>query len=402
LGGVLHFEVFLMRNLRLVFGKNGTLTTLVLAAVMPLEASCGADADNGNSATSGVANVGGSGGTGQGVGGTAAAGTAGTSTGGAAGNATGGATGGSTATGGSYAWSTDSSTASVPSDYPYSVTSVPSNQCETGTQYFDAIVPLPPEGTLPSPSALCDSTLAPPLDSGWAARVTLQTSTSDTSKAQGTITIAPELQGVIVGMPSVSVVDLDASLSAPAVSGLVALSGIPGYAFDLTWAAAINFYGFGTPPRMVLETRFTIDCGGSTREVRSLTALYFCSDNGTAAGWASSGDQCIDCASICEMAASPILPREEDESMALSGAVRIRLRVIGQLHGALLILAEHDGGAHEFDYQWSATAGRIVWVDRDVAIWVPPTAANQSELVQLAVSSERAAAVASLRWNTAA
>jgi hypothetical protein len=396
----------LMRSLRLVFGKNGTMTTLVLAAVMPLGAACGGDVDNGHSGTMGTGGLGGSGGSAGQVGGATNAG--GTSTGGAAG-AAGSAAGGTSAGGSSdYSWSTTSSNTSVPSDFPYGVTSVPSEQCVNGwSSLFEAMVPLPPEGTPPNPTALCSATPATPQDSGWAARITLTTNASDTSKAQGIVSIASELVGSVVGMPSVKVVDLDSSLTVPTLSETVAVaSNSSAFGFTLTFGSPVYGATFGTPPRIVLETRFTIKCGNSTREVRALTALYFCSDigmsNSQAVGWASSGDRCIDCASICEMVASPILPAKGDESTPLASAVRLGLRVIGRLHGALVILAEHDGGASQFDYRWSATSGKLVWVDGDVALWVPPESTNGQELVQVAMSSQRVAAVASLRWDALA
>lgn len=379
-----------MRYLKFVFARNGSLSTLVMATVLPMSASCGGEADPGSAAVAGLGGMGGAS-----IGGQSSTGQGGTS-GGV--NATGGATNGGT---GGFVWSVDTSTTAVHSDFPYSVTNVPSAQCVNGfTQYFNAIVPLPPEGTPPSSTALCNASSPVPVDSGWAARITLQTNSTDPSMAHASLAIAPELIGSVVGVPSVTVIDLDSSLTAPTVSAVTALSGLPGYAFDLKWTNAPYSNVFGLPPRMVLETRFTVQCGSATREIRALTALYFCSDNGAAVGWASSGDRCIECASICEMAASPILPALTDDSMALASAVRLGVRVIGQLHGALLLLAEHDGGAANFDYSWTASGGQLVWSDRDVALWVPPESTLKPELVQVALSSHRAAAVASLRWGT--
>lgn len=203
-------------------------------------------------------------------------------------------------------------------------------------------------------------------------------------------------------MPTVNVFDLDSTLATPTVTGIAAEQNGTGYGFGLTFAASPSIYMFAVPPRIVLETTFAINCGGETRQVRALTALYLCSDSmTTAVGWASSGDRCIECASVCEMAASPILPAEEVGPMALSGAVRARVRVLGLVHGALVLLAEHNGG-EGFEYERSATGGRLVWVDRDVALWVPPESTLESQLVQVAMSSDRAVGVASLRWGAMA
>ena len=83
----------------------------------------------------------------------------------------------------------------------------------------------------------------------------------------------------------------------------------------------------------------------------------------------------------------------------MSEAVQLRVRTIGQVHGALVLLAEHNGGEGRFAYQWQASGGRLLWVDRDVALWLPPAQSTRPELIQVAAQSEHAAAVASLRWG---
>jgi hypothetical protein len=266
----------------------------------------------------------------------------------------------------------------------------------------EVIVPLPPEGTPAEFGALCGVDGSVPVDGGWAARVALRTSPTDRTVATGTITIAAEPADRVVGIPSVAVVDIDPGLSSPSLGAVSAPDG--GYTFEVVWPALPFANPYRLPPRIVIETRFAIDCGdGQTREVHALTGLYLCADEyAGVSDWASSGDTCINCATICEMAPAPSLVPESNGTAALSSAVTLRVRPIGQVHGALVLLAEHNGGAGRFSYQWQASGGRLLWVDRDVALWMPPTRAVSPELVQVAAQSADAAAVASLRWGVPA
>jgi hypothetical protein len=377
-----------MRQLRLVFQKDGALATLLFAAVLPLGSACGGKA--GKHSSSGDA------------------GTPGTETGGTAaggGAADGGrASGGGPGTGGSGAaedtsWSKDTTTTEVPERYGFATDDVPGEDCSMSySDRMDMTVPLPPEGTRATPEQLCADVSAATEESGWAARITLGGPTADPTKARGTVTLAPALAGRVTGTPTVRVVDLDQGLSRPTI-GAVTKSG-NGFEFDLVWPNAPYGYGSGVPPRMVLETVFEIDCGAEQQRVRALTALYFCTHDVAGSAWASSGDHCIQCAAVCEMVASPILPAKSDDPMALAGALRVGLRVVGKVHGALVLLAEHDGGTSDIEYEWRASGGKLAWVARDVALWFPPEPADSgSELLQVAVTSPRAAAVASLRWS---
>ena len=173
-----------MRCLKLVVTTQGGWSSIVFAAVLPLSVACG-ETDSGGSP--GGPSSGGSGATGAGSGG----------------RTVGFAGGGGQATGGSgedTAWAQDTTTATVPAGYPYGVTTATS-AC------WNAIVPLPPEGTPPSPADLCGADAAEAVESGWAARVTLSTDPQNPLSARGHISVAPELAADVVGLPTLSVVE---------------------------------------------------------------------------------------------------------------------------------------------------------------------------------------------------
>jgi hypothetical protein len=374
-----------MRCLKLVVTAQGGWSSIVFAAVLPLGVACGGQTESANGTAR--PSSGSSGGAGTGTGGVATSrGGVGTNMGGQTvglGGAAGRATGGADTT-----WAQDTTTTTVPASYPYAVVT------NTG-ECWNAIVPLPPEGTPPSPADLCSAATGD-VESGWAARVTLGTNAQDPLSAVGHITIAPELAASVVGMPTVSVVESDV---APVTVGSVVVSaGGGGFDFGVFFGQTPNAPRYPLPQRIVVAVGFTVDCGDTMRQVRALTALYYCFDWQTY-GWASSGDRCLECDIICEMVASPILPSPGDGPMALGSAVRMAIRVVGRVRDALLLLAEHDGGPDRFDYEWSAVGGQLVWAERDVALWVPPPTSEQAGMVQVAALSEDAAAVASWRWS---
>ncbi len=334
------------------------------AGLLPT-AACGGDDFDGDSVATGGAGVGGS-----------------TSNPSGSGGASAGSIGGTTG----VPWSA-LPPQTVDPRFPYSVTTVdrPLGACEVEYQYEIQrfIVPLPPEGELASPEVLCAGVLEQPAESGWAARVTVEPTPTG---HVGHVTVAESLRGSVVGLPTVRVVE-NHPAAAPTLGSVTAASD--GYRFEMTFS--------GTSPegRIVLETRFQVGCGQDAREVRALTALYECTGE-----WLSSGDECSDCATICEMAPAPIRPSGSDDRSALSEALRLGVRVLGRVHGALALLAEHGSGPG-FAYDWSAEDGELLWTDGDVALWRPPPE-HGSHVVQVTARGPRAAAVATLHWSQGA
>ncbi len=216
------------------------------------------------------------------------------------------------------------------------------------------MVPVAPEGTPPAASDLCavtDTTVS----SGWAARVTLTGATSAGQPASGRIALAPELVPSTISVVELSVVEQDPELGSVTLGTPRRQGDV--FVFDLTFGppgrAASRF------PRLVLSARLSIDCGGASREFVATTALYRCSDpvKTYEQAWISSGDACGECAVICEMAASPIVPPQQEASEPLSQAIRAQVTRVGQYGSAVLVQAQHDGGANRFEYQWDVSGG---------------------------------------------
>jgi hypothetical protein len=239
-----------------------------------------------------------------------------------------------------------------------------------------------------------------------AARVTMEWvgdgGTYNSNTTLGRITIAPEIVDLVIGIPTVDVVESDPSGdSVPSVSNVRPEQG--GFAFDVTWGPQPPewlCHGSFQPynPYWTFRATVRLRCGGQERVVESLTTVTLCGEYSPRT-WASSGDVCNECAAIlCEMAPSPTLPGDADDPLPLGSAMDVVIRPLVRVGGALVLLADHaprDG----LGYAWQATTGTIEPLAADVVVWRPqsPVAPRES-IAQVVVTGDELAAVASYRW----
>jgi hypothetical protein len=238
------------------------------------------------------------------------------------------------------------------------------------------------------------------LGNSQAARVTMEWSGGATgaygTTSLGHITIAPEIAGLVVGMPTVEVTSKSPDSAAdPSISNLRADKD--GFAFDVVWSPSGpgEICMIGVEPNWIFRTALRLQCGGQERVVESFTVVAICGGY----SWASSGDRCDECAVVCEMAPSPIVPRGVGDALPLGSALSVVIRPLVRVGGTLVLLANHaprDGLA----YAWQVSAGTIEQLDRDVVLWRLPCAGKkQAHIAQVAVTGEDLAAVASFRWD---
>ena len=212
--------------------------------------------------------------------------------------------------------------------------------------------------------------------------------------ATGRVTLAPELASARVSAVELTVVEHDAGLGNIDIGTIERQGNV--FVFPLTFVNPT--YDTARFPRLILTAKVTLDCAGTSKTVVSTTALYRCDVPMNSSAWISSGDACGECAVICEMAASPIVPPVSDAREPLSQAVRAQVTRIGQYGSALLVQAQHDGGADRFTYQWDISEGTILWQDKDLLLWEPPSSSGE-HLLQVSLLAADAAAVASSRMR---
>jgi len=286
------------------------------------------------------------------------------------------------------------------SGYPFPPSTRPMPRC------CYTYVDLPPEGTPALIDAICIDVGDSVTTSGWAARVTL--SGSPRFNTAGRIEIASALAGRVVGRPTIALID-----ASHPEWGRIALTPVresaPGvFEFEASWPTPQSTI---EGVRITLEVTFVVRCneeGGppddgpeTTRTVKALTNLLLCGSTIGTASWIPSGDICNVCAIIAEMAPTPIVPGRHEDPLPLGEALRLHVKTIARIGRSFILLAEHDGGATGHTYAWMASAGELLHVAEDIVVWTPPDD-SMLELVQVAVESERAVGVASLRWDRAA
>ena len=276
-----------------------------------------------------------------------------------------------------------------------------SELCELGDlQDYD--VELPAEGVPATPGQICAATVEP-VESGRAARVVLSASPGDLQSAQGFIEIDPALEQRVVGLPVIEVIDATApALFGLAVSNVSKASG--GFSFDASFADPVP-----TPEttfdlsltRMTLRISVEISCEPSTetRTLHAATDVHLCIGD-QELEWVSSGERCVVCRVIAEMAPSPIVPDKRLDGLPLAHALRLRIIELARVSNTVVLLAENDGG-EGLEYEWHPSAGTVERLAPDVIAWTLEDG-TPAPMIQAAVYGDTAAAVASFAWNEAA
>jgi hypothetical protein len=259
------------------------------------------------------------------------------------------------------------------------------------------LVSLPPEGVPAAPGQICSAAVEP-VDSNRAARVTFEIDPANRQRASGFVEIDPSLSPLVVGLPTVEVIDASTpELKQVQFSMMAAVAG--GFAFQA------SFPLFPLQPgstRMTVRTTFEVTCDtpGVTRVVHAAMDVYLCDRDYQTFEWVSAGDWCTVCSIIAEMAPSPIVPDKGADGLPLARALRLRIVELARISNAVVLLAENDGG-EGMEYEWHASGGRIEKLAPDVVLWTLEEG-MPAPFVQAAVIGPDAAAVASWGFNEAA
>ena len=264
--------------------------------------------------------------------------------------------------------------------------------CEFGFPPDTVTIEVPPEGVPADAGQIC-AVMMGPVESNNAARVTLVKTAQDLTQAKGFITIDPTLLPDVTGLPTVEVAQAPfyPQLDAMTVSNMT--PNAEGFEFDASWPS-LNLQAESFESMMIVRTRFDLMCGpNQTQQVEALTHINLCIDDEYNEQWMSSGDECTICGIIAEMAPSPIVPDKPADDVGLGRVIKLRLVIVAQMRGSLVLLAEHDAGAG-MEYDWVASAGEVERVAPDVVLWTPP-AEGGPHVIQVAVHDDDAAAVAS-------
>jgi hypothetical protein len=206
----------------------------------------------------------------------------------------------------------------------------------------------------------------------------------------------------VVGVPAIEVLDAsDPGLLSMQIGTLTKVAG--GFSFPVTIAQSV-FLDPGYS-RLTVRATFDVGCapdGGGAKQVHAATDLHLCNEgdsSGTSA-WVSSGDRCVVCRIIAEMAPSPIVPDKAADGLPLAKALRLRVVELARVSNRVVLFAENDGG-DGLDYEWHPSAGTVERLAPDVIVWTVAEG-METPLMQVAVCGDAEAAVATFAWNQAA
>jgi hypothetical protein len=260
---------------------------------------------------------------------------------------------------------------------------------------YDYIVGLPAEGVPGEPGEIC-SVVTDPVSSNCAARAKL-TMNPDWMGAQGFVELDPSLE--VVGIPMLEVIDAtEPGLTNMQFSTVTKQAG--GFSFQASWQS--QFYPTPGYSRITVRITLEVSCGpdAGTQIVHAATDIHLCHGEDYGAEWVSSGDRCVVCRVIAEMAPSPIVPDKKADNLPLARALRLRIVELARVSNRVVLLAENDGG-EGLDYDWHASSGQVVRLAPDVVLWTLEEG-MADPMIQAAVSDENSAAVASFAFNEAA
>ncbi len=257
------------------------------------------------------------------------------------------------------------------------------------------VVELPPEGAPAEPAQLCAVPDAS-ATSREAARVTLRAFSASSRTATGLVSVPPELEASVVGVPTLAVIAAsDSSLNTMTTKGMTKVAG--GFEFDATWA---EFSG-ETGERLTIKATLVVACDdAATTTVESITHLDLCEDFGGLA-WVSSGDTCNVCTIIAEMAPSPIVSDKQGDDLPLGRVIRLRVVEVARNGQHVLLFADDDAGS-DARYEWRVSQGTLEPIADDVMLWTLPAERIDLCFGQVAVWNDSGAAVENFLWASKA
>lgn len=226
------------------------------------------------------------------------------------------------------------------------------------------MVSLPAPGTPADPGLIC-AVSATPVESTAAARVSL--TSAGPASAVGVVAIMPGLS--VVGTPVVTVTTIRSYLEGAKITNVTAISG--GFRFDITWPKPLpGYYTESWSADLQFTVSFSLACEAGTRAVESTTYVDRCLD-GDSVVWRSSGDACVECRVIAEMAPSPIVSDNRGDELPLGRVLQVRVVEVARASNGVLLFAENDAG-EQAGYEWHVSGGVLQRLADDLVFWTPP------------------------------
>jgi hypothetical protein len=259
------------------------------------------------------------------------------------------------------------------------------------------IVPSPADGIEANADAICASSDSV-AESNKAATVALALNAGNSYLAAGTVALAEDLVGGVVGLPTIEITEaVDSTLAAAVISNVATADG--GFTFDIEFPSDSWLYPGET--ELTIKVTMEVDCAdssGDTQMVSSITYLHLCNASNDVWLWVSSGGDCTVCNEVCEKIACPLPASRDAGFAALSGSPQATIVQVA-VHGrSVVMFAEHRGTRGKPSYTWKVSGGSLTGQGEAGIIWEVPQEAGP-HLVQVAVKDDESATVAALRFK---
>jgi len=265
-------------------------------------------------------------------------------------------------------------------------------------------VTTPAEGVPATAQAICAQASGQNVESNGAAFVTMEGTSDSSSTFSGLVTIPNALQGRIVNLPVLAVIEAQPQTLLNTTFSNVQASG-NGFSFTAQLPSEPNLSN-----EMTIRVTLEVSCGSgpqsTTRFVESITYLQWCGSTKQNAqedvfAWISSGGTCWDCTPVCEMAPSPIVSSDPNDDLALPRALQAEIVPLWMDGRDLCLSVEAQGTLGRTTYAWSVSGGLLSCADSGQVLWRLPREPGPY-LAQVAVQDADSAVVAGFRFRHSA
>ena len=242
---------------------------------------------------------------------------------------------------------------------------------------------------------LCSATSSPLINHA-AAEVQINIYSEDNSLATGQIRVHEQLRDRVIGLPNVELKSVDPNLEGGSISNVQAAGEL--FTFHLEFDKS----SWLQPGQSIFQLTVTLDISceapsSESKQISSMTYIELCDDVDHPI-WVSSGNTCVVCQEVCEMAACPIPVTDQSDQIPLSGSPRLEIVPVASSGRSIFLFAEHRDTKGKLSYEWRTSSGSISTPTSPGAIWQLPRDAGP-HLVQLVLRDDVSAQVATLRMR---
>jgi hypothetical protein len=169
------------------------------------------------------------------------------------------------------------------------------------------------------------------------------------------------------------------------------------YTFDATLTDGDPYLGTA----LIFQVTLVFSCApaaSSTRQVQTATNVTLCGHDGNF-NWVSSGDACVTCYPMVEVAAQLMpAPEREPDGIALPGELNIHIVPVAREGRTVVLMLQKETDAPELALTWRSSGGQLLLPADDVAVWTLPDEPGPHQ-IQVAAEAGQSASIATYLYR---